>query len=136
MLYIPPFIRLLKVIGIFAVSGDRVHISGPDKAQIGSAVSLVCSSQESNPPSVIRWTVDGEEKQGVQEEVSFWMNVLFDCTVCGTLVVVLLPIIAGCMYETRGTQYIQHWSVLPLRVFFSLTSHLQLIIILSCFCFN
>ena len=53
----------------FLVSGDRVHISGPDKAQIGGDISLVCSSQESNPPSIIRWTVDGEEKQGTQEEV-------------------------------------------------------------------
>ena len=56
-------------IGVFSVSGDRVHISGPDRAQIGGDVSLVCSSQESNPPSIIRWTVDGEEKQGTQEEV-------------------------------------------------------------------
>ena len=54
---------------MFSVSGDRVHISGPDKAQIGSNVSLICSSQESNPPSLIRWRVEGEEKLG-SEEVS------------------------------------------------------------------
>ena len=59
-----------RFIGVFSVSGDRVHISGPDKAQIGGDISLVCSSQESNPPSIIRWTVDGEEHQGTQEEVS------------------------------------------------------------------
>ena len=61
-----------RFIGVFSVSGDRVHISGPDKAQIGGDISLVCSSQESNPPSIIRWTVDGEEQQGTQEEVRTW----------------------------------------------------------------
>ena len=67
-------------IGVFSVSGDQVHISGPDKAQIGGEVSLVCSSQESNPPSIIRWTVDGEEQQGTQEEVRT-ENLAWPCSV-------------------------------------------------------
>ena len=53
----------------FPVSGDRVHIRGPESAQIGSELTLQCSSEESNPPSVIKWLVDGVERRGTQEEV-------------------------------------------------------------------
>ena len=52
-----------------SVSGDRVHIKGPDSGQIGSELTLHCSSEDSNPPSVIKWTVDGVERHGTQEEV-------------------------------------------------------------------
>jgi len=51
-------------------SGDRVHIKGPDSGQIGSELTLQCSSEESNPPSVIKWKVDGIERHGTQEEVA------------------------------------------------------------------
>jgi len=51
-------------------SGDRVHIRGPESAQIGSELTLQCSSEESNPPSVIKWLVDGVERRGTQEEVA------------------------------------------------------------------
>lgn len=51
-------------------SGDRVHIKGPDSGQIGSELTLHCSSEDSNPPSVIKWTVDGVERHGTQEEVA------------------------------------------------------------------
>ena len=55
---------------LFSVSGDGVQISGPDTAQIGSEVTLSCSSQESNPPSIIKWTVDGVEQYATQHEVT------------------------------------------------------------------
>lgn len=51
-------------------SGDRVHISGPDTAQIGSEVTLQCSSEESNPPAQIKWTVDGVQQFGTQKQVA------------------------------------------------------------------
>jgi len=49
-------------------SGTAVQISGPDTAQIGSEVSLSCSSQESNPPSIIKWTVDGVQHFATQND--------------------------------------------------------------------
>ena len=52
-----------------SVSGDRVNIRGPDTAQIGSEVRLVCASMESNPPAVIKWSVDGVQQFGTQNEV-------------------------------------------------------------------
>ena len=66
----------LKVFSV-SVSGDRVHVSGPDTAQIGSEVTLQCSSEESNPPAQIKWTVDGVQQFGTQKEVreenpSYW----------------------------------------------------------------
>ena len=48
-----------------------MRMSGPSTAQIGSEISLSCSSQESNPPSIIRWTVDGVSKTGTQDQVIF-----------------------------------------------------------------
>ena len=51
-----------------SVSGTAVQISGPDTAQIGSEVSLSCSSQESNPPSIIKWTVDGVQHFATQND--------------------------------------------------------------------
>ena len=53
----------------FLVSGDRVHISGPESAQIGTELTLQCSSQESNPPSIIKWSVGGVQQFGTQEQV-------------------------------------------------------------------
>lgn len=60
--------QYLKVFSV-SVSGDRVHVSGPDTAQIGSEVTLQCSSEESNPPAQIKWTVDGVQQFGTQKEV-------------------------------------------------------------------
>lgn len=51
-------------------SGDRVHITGPDTGQIGATLQLSCSSEESNPPSIIKWEVDGKEMPGTQEQVA------------------------------------------------------------------
>ena len=48
-----------------------MKMSGPSTAQIGSEISLTCSSQESNPPSVIHWTVDGVSKTGTQDQAMF-----------------------------------------------------------------
>ena len=64
------FYKTLHLYGIFfLVSGDRVHISGPDSAQIGTELTLQCSSQESNPPSLIKWTIGGVQQFGTQEKV-------------------------------------------------------------------
>ena len=80
-LQIVGFLRAELII-LFSVSGDRVHISGPDRAQIGSNVSLVCSSEESNPASLIRWRVEGEEKLGSQEVSGVWCQHQSLFTVC------------------------------------------------------
>ena len=63
------WIAIFKSFFSVSVSGDRVHVSGPDTAQIGSEVTLQCSSEESNPPAQIKWTVDGVQQFGTQKEV-------------------------------------------------------------------
>merc|ERR1719192_1764493 len=54
----------------FAVSGERVHIDGPDTGQIGATLELSCSTEASNPPSDIRWTVDGVHEPAPQDLVA------------------------------------------------------------------
>jgi len=51
-------------------SGERVHISGPDTGQIGSTLELSCSTEASNPPSELRWTVDGAQQTTTQDLVA------------------------------------------------------------------
>jgi hypothetical protein len=52
------------------VSGERVHITGPDTGQIGGTLDLTCATEEANPPSVIRWTVDGKVQAAPQDQVA------------------------------------------------------------------
>merc|ERR1719391_156271 len=51
-------------------SGERVHITGPDTGQIGSTLELSCSTEASNPPSELRWTVDGAQQTTTQDLVA------------------------------------------------------------------
>ena len=58
------------------VGADRVHIEGPDRGHIGARLTYTCISENSNPPSVIRWNVKGQEMKGLEKKVKREHNVL------------------------------------------------------------
>ena len=135
-LQIVGFLRAELII-LFSVSGDRVHISGPDRAQIGSNVSLVCSSEESNPASLIRWRVEGEEKLGSQEVSGVWCQHQSLLTVCKRPeglnisrlvrpVITILPLYSALRLRLRSVNFKIILSarliIIPVRLLFQLTN--------------
>jgi len=49
---------------IFAVSADKVEVTGPDKAKAGDELEFECKTGNSNPASLVTWMVDGVDVPG------------------------------------------------------------------------
>lgn len=47
----------------------HVKISGPQRAHFGSKLKFSCTTEKSNPPASIRWSVNGKKRSGLQSSV-------------------------------------------------------------------